>query len=268
MTEIYKYEDIINIVDKANLDDLIGVIEDGFVAYSQGKTVVPPVGELLFKDPPGALHIKYGYIKGDEYFTVKIVDGFYDNYKHNLSPYSGLMLLFSQKTGQLESILLDEMYLTHVRTALAGAVVAKYLAPKKVECIGVFGAGTQGKMQVEYLKTVIDCKDVYVWGVTDEELKLYKEYMTGRGYTVKTTKDSRDITDNCNLIITATPSKTPVIAADQIKKSVHITAMGSDTGELRSPGSFNGRPRTLPKKLVWAYCTPGYGIPPLSTSEG
>ncbi len=90
---------------------------------------MPPVGELVFEDPPGDVHIKYGYIKNDDYFVIKVASGFYDNVELGLPPADGLMLVFSQKTAQLECILLDECHLTNVRTAAAGAVVAKYLAP-------------------------------------------------------------------------------------------------------------------------------------------
>ena len=64
--------------------DLMPLIEEGFVAYSDGRSVVPPVGELVFKDPPGDVHIKYGYIQGDEYYCIKIASGFYQNEKLGL----------------------------------------------------------------------------------------------------------------------------------------------------------------------------------------
>ena len=159
--------------------DVTTAIEEGFVAYSQGKVVVPPVGELVFEDPPGDVHIKYGYIKGDDYFVIKVASGLYGNVDTGLPPYDGLMLVFSQKTAQLECILHDECYLTNVRTAAAGAVVAKYLAPSKVERIGVFGAGVQGRMQVEALLPIVDCRDVIVWGTGEEELEAYREAMSG-----------------------------------------------------------------------------------------
>ncbi len=50
-------------------------IEEGFVAYSEGKAVIPPVGEILFKKPPGDVHIKYGYIVDDDYYVIKIASG-------------------------------------------------------------------------------------------------------------------------------------------------------------------------------------------------
>lgn len=49
------------------------------------------------------------------------------------------MILESQCTGEIEAVLLEQGYLTNLRTALAGAVAAKYLAPPGVTRIGIFG---------------------------------------------------------------------------------------------------------------------------------
>jgi len=211
--------------------DVIASIEEGFIAYSQDKVVVPPVAELIILDPPGDVHIKYGYIKNDDYYVIKIASGFYENYKLNLPSGNGMMLVFSQKTGEPICILLDEAHLTDVRTAAAGAVCAKYLAPGKVHRIGIFGAGIQGKLQLEYLKSIIDCKDVIVWGINREELDAYKTAMEPKGFSVETTLNKKDVTTSCNLIVTATPSKKPLVSADHVQKGTHITAMGSDTAD-------------------------------------
>jgi len=228
MPEIFNLDQIKQALQQV---DVTTAIEEGFVAYSEGKVVVPPVGELVFEDPPGDVHIKYGYIKKDDYFVIKIASGFYGNVALGLSPADGMMLVFSQKTAQLECILLDKAYLTNVRTAAAGAVVAKYLAPKKVERIGVFGAGVQGRMQVEALLPIVDCRKVIVWGQNEEEVEAYREAMSGHGLEIQTTLTSDEIAASCNLIVTATPSHTPLLRAEQIRKGTHITAMGSDTAE-------------------------------------
>ncbi len=209
----------------------IQAIEEGFVAYSQGKAVIPPVGEMLFKDPPGDVHIKYGYLMDDDYYVIKIASGFFESPSSSRYTSDGLILLFKKGTGELACALLDECHLTNVRTAAAGAVCAKYLAPKNIECIGVIGAGTQGRMQVEYLAPVIDCKEVMVWGMNQDELDDYKKDMEPLGYRIKTTLITEDIAAHCNLIVTATPSKSPLLSADKIRKGTHITAMGSDTLE-------------------------------------
>lgn len=209
--------------------DLIPAIEEGFIAYSKGQAVIPPVGELILEK--GEAHIKYGYIKKKDYYTIKIASGFYDNTKIGLPSSNGLMLLFSQQTGELISILLDGGYLTDVRTAAAGAVVAKYLSPKEVNRIGIFGAGNQGRIQLKFLKSITKCKEAMVWGINQQELDAYKRDMEPSGFSIRTTMEAGDIASSCNLIVTCTPSKKPLLKAEQIKKGTHITAMGSDTPE-------------------------------------
>lgn len=206
-------------------------IEEGFVAYSAGKAVIPPVGEMLFKNPPGDVHIKYGYLVDDDYYVIKIASGFFESPSSSRYTSDGLILLFKKGTGELACALLDECHLTNVRTAAAGAVCAKYLAPKNIDRIGILGAGTQGRMQVEYLASVIDCKDIMVWGLDRDELDDYKKDMEPLGFRIQTTLNAEDIADRCNLIVTATPSKSPLLSADKIRKGTHITAMGSDTPE-------------------------------------
>jgi ornithine cyclodeaminase/alanine dehydrogenase-like protein (mu-crystallin family) len=224
-------DQIEKILDNMPVTDIIDAIQEGFVAYSNGSVMVPPVGEMLFENPPGEAHIKYGYIVGDDAYVIKIASGFYKNKDLGISPNAGLMLMFSQKTGRLETILLDEGHLTNVRTAAAGAVVAQHLAPKKVYRIGILGAGYQGRMQLEYLKPVVSCRNVMVWGLNQQELDAYTKEMTPKGYHIEATLQAADVADSCNLIVTATPSKQALLMADEIRPGTHITAMGSDTPE-------------------------------------
>jgi ornithine cyclodeaminase len=84
-------------------------------------------------------------------------------------------------------------------------------------------------MQLEYLRPIVDCKDVIAWDISRENLAAYKETLSAQGYRVQTTMDAGEVAETCNLIVTATPSQTPLLQADQIRKGTHITAMGSDT---------------------------------------
>jgi ornithine cyclodeaminase len=210
--------------------DLMGEIEEGFIAYSQGRAVVPPVGELVMKDPPGDVHIKYGYLTGDDYYVIKIASGFYENYKLDLPSGNGMMLVFSQKTGVIEAILLDEAYLTDVRTAIAGAIAAKYLAPANVERIGIVGTGMQARLQLEYLAPITSCREVLVWGRSEDKLAAYQQDMTAQGFEVATTTDASSIMASCNLIVTTTPATGPILSG-QARPGTHISAIGSDTPE-------------------------------------
>ncbi len=209
--------------------DLLPKLEAGFKAYSEGKAIVPPVGEMLLDK--GEVHIKYGFIKGDPYYVIKVASGFYGNPVMGLPSGNGMMLLFSQHTGSTECILLDEGYLTNVRTAVAGAIAARYLAPKGVEQIGILGAGVQGRMQLSWLKGILSCRKALVWSIDEDELGPYQADMEAGGFTVEATNDVARIAEQCQIIVTTTPSKTPLLMASQLKKGTHITAVGSDTPE-------------------------------------
>ena len=217
--------------------DLMQEIETGFSAYSNGEVVVPPVGELNFENPPGDVHIKYGYIQDDDVYVIKIASGFYQNKLLGLSNGQGMMLVFDQKSGKPIGLLQDEGFLTDVRTAVAGAICAKYLAPKNIEAIGIVGTGVQARMQLEYLKNVTDCQNVIVWGRSKSALNQYKNNMGDSGFTIETTMALDQVTDNCNLIVTCTASEKPIIRKNHVKGKVHITAMGSDTPNKQEIGS-------------------------------
>ena len=207
--------------------DLINEIEKGFVAYSNGEVVVPPVGELSFDSPPGDVHIKYGYIKNDDIYVIKIASGFYKNSELNLPTGNGMIMVFDQKNGQPIAVLNDECYLTDVRTAIAGAICAKYFAPKNINRIGIIGTGVQARMQLRYLKGVVDCNDALVWGRNSDSLDKYEKDMEKSEFAISTTINLDEVINDCQLIVTCTPSEMPLI--NSVNEGTHITAMGSDT---------------------------------------
>ena len=207
--------------------DLIPAMEKGFAAYSSGRATVPPVGEIILDK--GEVHIKSGFIEGEEFYVVKIASGFYGNASLGLPSGNGCMLLFKQQTGEPAGVLLDEGHLTNVRTAVAGAIAAKYCAPRKVERIGIVGAGVQARIQLEWLARVSACRDVLVWSPLAAELMSYERDMASHGFSVETTLDAAAILKTCNLVVTATPSKTPLLSAADLRPGTHITAVGSDT---------------------------------------
>ncbi len=231
MTTMLDLDEIKSLVDTSQL---IQEIETGFVLYSEGKVVVPPVGFLHFDDPPGDVHIKYGFVSGGDYYVLKMASGFYDNAKLDLPVADGVILVFSQKTGALELILLDRCWLTDMRTAAAGAVAAKHLAPKAIDHIGIVGTGVQARMQLEMLRTVVDCKSCFIWGRDSAKVQVMiddlraNEDIQAWGLEIQAAATLDDLVSQCNLIVTTTSAKDPLIRADHVRKGTHITAMGSD----------------------------------------
>jgi ornithine cyclodeaminase len=233
VTTVLKLDEIKRLID-IDIPQLILEIEAGFVLYSEGRVKVPPVGFLHFDEPPGDVHIKYGFVSGDEYYVLKMASGFYNNPELGLPISDGLLLVFSQKTGELELILLDKCWLTDMRTAAAGAVAAKHLAAKNIHHIGIVGTGVQARLQLEILRDVVDCKSCFIWGRDSTKVQIMIEDLRARdsvqawGLEIKATKDLDDLVSQCNLIVTATSARSPLIRADQVQRGTHITAMGSD----------------------------------------
>ena len=227
MPTILNREEIIAITEKL---DVVSAMETGFIAYSNGETVVPPVAELLFEKPKGETHIKYGYIKNQEYSVIKVASGFYGNTAMGISSSQGLMLLFSQKTGETKGVLLDDGHLTNIRTAAAGALAAKYFAPKNIKAIGIVGTGIQGRLQLQYLQKNNPCKTVWIWDRNPEGAQKYKDEL-GSSFDIHIAKEPSEVARNCNVIITTTPSEIPLLKTEDIQPGTHITAVGSDTPE-------------------------------------
>ncbi len=229
---ILKKETIQKIVSSI---DLVPLIEKGFIAYSNGKTIVPPVGELTFSSPPGDVHIKYGYILNDSYYVIKIASGFWQNEKYGLPNGNGMMILFDQKTGKPEALLYDEAILTDIRTAIAGKICAK-LFTNNIHHIGVLGTGLQARLQVEYLTDITPCRNIIVWGRDEKKTQEYKSDMEKVGFEVQSANNPNELAKKSNLIITATASSEALLFKNDIQPGTHITAMGSDVVGKRELG--------------------------------
>lgn len=208
----------------------VEAIEQGFIAFSKGEAVIPAVVPLYFDNPPGDCHVKYGYAKAGKYYVVKVASGFPDNPKLGLPSNNGLMLLFDKQTGQPVCTLLDEGYLTDVRTAVAGCIAAKYLAPKTVTCVGIVGTGAQAYFQLKLLSHATTCRKAMIWGRDMEKAKKLTQHVELDEWEFEVTDNLAYLASSCNLIVTTTSSTHPLLLAEFIRPGTHITAVGSDGG--------------------------------------
>lgn len=211
-----------------HIDEAVAAIEDGFRAYSAGRAVVPPVGYLGFESPPGDCHIKYGYIRGDEEFVIKVATGFYDNPARGLGSSNGFVVVMSAQTGEPKTLLDDGGHLTDLRTALAGLVAAKYLAPRRPKCIGIVGTGIQARLQLELLIGHYGSSPVRVWGRDRRKAAAFVANMTTAGNDTAVAETLAELCGECDLIVTTTASTRQLISVDWVRAGTHITAVGAD----------------------------------------
>ena len=213
-------------------EESLQAVEDGFTRLAQDMATVPPIMMIPVPERSGEVDVKSAYVEGWESFAVKIASGFFNNPKQGLPSGSGMMIVVSAETGFPQAVLLDNGYLTDIRTALAGAIAAKYLAPTEIDCVGVVGAGTQGRYQVRALQRVRRFNRIVVYDRDVELAATYAREMTQElGLDVVVASGPEMVVCDSQLVITATPSREPYVRAEWLRAGQHLTAMGSDSEE-------------------------------------
>ncbi|MEQ8665239.1 MAG: cyclodeaminase [Rhodospirillales bacterium] len=213
-------------IDTAALD----VVEQAFAALAGGGVIMPPILSMEIPDANGEVDVKTAYIPGFDGFAIKVSPGFFDNPSLGLPSLNGLMIVFSARTGLVDALLLDNGYLTDVRTAAAGGVAAKHLAPD-VETAGVLGTGVQARLQMRAAHLVRPFSRVLVWGRDMEKaIVCAADLAEELGVEASAEINPAAVVAESQLVVTTTPATEPVLMADWLHPGLHITAMGSDQG--------------------------------------
>ncbi|WP_019170359.1 ectoine utilization protein EutC [Pseudaminobacter salicylatoxidans] len=209
--------------------DAVACVENAFRALATQKVAMPPILRLDIPEHRGEVDVKTAYVPGIDGFAIKISPGFFDNPKLGLPSTNGLMVLLSATTGLTEALLIDNGYLTDIRTAAAGAVAAKHLAREDAAVAAIFGAGMQAKLQLEALKLVRPIAQARIWARDGARAEVAAGELRERlGIDVRVEPDAARAAAGADVIVTTTPSTEPLIHAGFVAPGQHITAMGSD----------------------------------------
>lgn len=207
----------------------VNVVERAFEALAQGRVIMPPIMSMELPQLNAEVDAKTAYIDGFDIFALKVSTGFFDNAAKGLPSLGGMVTAFSAMDGAVQAVFLDNGFLTDLRTAAAGAVAARLLAPAEVTTAGIIGTGLQARLQAKAAHLVRPFERVLVWGRDPQkaalcaadigrDLNVEAEVCTSRQVLVKRSQ----------LVVTTTPSFHPLIEADWLHPELHITAMGSD----------------------------------------
>tara|TARA_R110002020_G_scaffold87061_22_gene215095 strand:+ start:1633 stop:2625 length:993 start_codon:yes stop_codon:yes gene_type:complete len=209
--------------------EAIACVEQAFAALAGGEVVMPPILSMAIAPFNGEVDVKTAFVPGIDSFAIKISPGFFDNPKLGLPSTSGLMVLFAAQTGMLEALLLDNGYLTDVRTAAAGAVAARHLSRADSSRACILGAGCQGKLQLKALSLVRPLGTATIWARDPAKASLAAAEMSRElGIEVSAATDPAAAVSAADIIVTTTPASKPVLQAEWLRPGQHITAMGSD----------------------------------------
>jgi ornithine cyclodeaminase len=128
----------------------------------------------------------------------------------------------------VEAVFLDNGYLTDLRTAAAGAVAARHLAPAEVETAGVIGTGVQARLQMQAAHLVRPFERLLVHGRNPDHAKACAEDLKDALGIAVEVCSAEEVAARSQLVVTTTPAKEPVLTADMLHPGLHVTAMGSD----------------------------------------
>ncbi|MDP9813089.1 ornithine cyclodeaminase [Rhizobium tibeticum] len=209
--------------------EAVGCVEDAFRALATKAVSMPPILRLDIPEHRGEVDVKTAYVPGLDGFAIKISPGFFDNPKIGLPSTNGMMVLLSSRTGLVQALLLDNGYLTDVRTAAAGAVAARHLSRKDSKVAAIFGAGMQAKLQLEALKLVRPITQARIWARDHAKANAAAAELSSKlAMDVSAIADPQRAVVGADVIVTTTPAQEPIIRSEWLEPGQHLTAMGSD----------------------------------------
>ncbi len=208
----------------------IQAMERAFAAYATGKAQLPPVINLEVPEHGGEVHVKTGHLSGGVYYAVKIASGFYGNAALGLPSSSGMVLVFDAGTGAPAALLLDNGFITDLRTAAAGALAAKYLARTQFNAVAVIGSGAQARYQLQLLPLVRNFHQARVWGRDRNKAEACVEDLRRAGIpsAFSVAESVEQAVRGADLIITVTASREPLVRAEWLAPRATVIAVGSD----------------------------------------
>ena len=198
-----------------------------FRALQRDEATLANVVSVPFTRPTGAAHIKAGHLHDDAIWTIKVSGDFYP--EGGQSCHSGLMLVLSARDGTPVGLLIDNGYLTELRTGAAGAIAAELLARPDATTAAIIGAGSQARYQLEALLKVRPIERIQVASRSRERARVFTdEIERNHGLSARLCDSVRDAVRGVEIVVTTTPSRDPLIEWEWLDEGTHVTAFGSD----------------------------------------
>ena len=226
----------INVLTETDLRRVVGLgveelttIESVYPLISSGAAVMPPIMRIDVPEHNGEIDVKAAYLPGHPGIAVKLSAGFFGNPARGLPSLGGLMVLLDAETGIPQAALFDNGYLTDIRTALAGAVAARHLAREDAHSAAVLGAGVQARLQLESLRLVRPITKGRVWARDPAKAEAFAA-AASRDLDMEVTAEPTigAAVHGADIVVTTTPSTTPLIDESDVAPGTHVTAVGSD----------------------------------------
>ncbi len=227
-----------------DMKETLKVVEEAFRQHGLKKVQMPSKLYLYFKNHNGDLRTMPAYLEEQDITGVKIVNVHPDNPKKGLPTVMALVILNSTQTGAPLAIM-DGTYLTDMRTGAAGGVAVKHLARRNSKTVGFVGTGNQARTQLLAISEILDIQEIKATSSTEKQTLAFKEDMEIEIECEITAKKSIKEVCDCDILVTTTPSREPIVMDEWISDGTHINAIGAD-----APGKEEIDPRILMRARI------------------
>lgn len=197
-------------------------VEAAFAEHGRGNVQMPPKVYVTFVES-GDFRAMPAYLPALGVAGVKIVNVHPQNRTKGLPTVMALTVIIDIATGAPTAII-NATELTALRTGAAGAIAAKYLAPRHPITLGIVGAGRQAEAQVEATAASLAIEEILVWSRSEKSAEAFAERYAD--YSARSVPLERAC--DCDVLTTTTPSTKPIVMADWIHEGTHINAIGAD----------------------------------------
>jgi len=215
--------------------EAIEAMKKAYAALSAGAAMVPlrtrlpiPNSEALSLFMPAFVNSADGNA-----LAIKVVSLFPSNPARGLAYIQSAVLVFNPETGRAIA-LLEGSSLTAIRTGAASGAAIDLLARPESKVVAVFGAGPQGRTQLEAACTARKIETAYICDSSPEKaLTFAKEMQARRETDIRVATSSKEAIEQADIVCTATTSIKPVFADKDLRAGTHISAVGSYTPEMQ-----------------------------------
>jgi ornithine cyclodeaminase/alanine dehydrogenase-like protein (mu-crystallin family) len=217
------------------MDAAIQAVKEGYAALSGGDTEMPLRGQLPVRPHQGVILSMPAFVNAHgEALAIKLASVFPDNPSLGLPIIHAAVLIFEPNTGKPIAIL-EGGSLTAIRTGAASGAATDILARDDSQTAAIFGAGVQGRTQLEAVCTARTIETAWVYDLDKELVKTFISEMAGQGVIptdLRAAETPEQAVSQADIVCTATTAQQPVYPYEALKAGTHINGVGSFTLEM------------------------------------
>lgn len=171
--------------------------------------------------PGAALHLKAGALTQPPVISVKA------NLRPDAGSTSGAILVFDHERQRLHAVMASGD-LTAMRTAAIAAVAARALVGKEQPSVALLGAGPVAQRVDEALEYLAIAAEVRIWSRTHARAIGLATACDGQ-VRHRACDSIADALNGADLVISCTPSRSPLIHPEHLLPQTVVLAMGADS---------------------------------------